>query len=285
MSELTKKTVSIVGCGWLGFSLATHLLESGYTAVKGSTTSPEKLPKLREAGIEGYEAILDPEALGHNWQKLLQADVLIVDIPPRQSQQGGDFHPLQMQSLAALIEKSSVSQIIHVSSTSVYPELSRVMHEADVTNPEESASPCLMEVEQILTSLRKDGRTVTILRCGGLMGYDRIPGKYVRGKKDITTGDVPVNYVHRDDVVAIIGELLSQGVENETYNLVAPEHPSRRAVYEKSCFDNGWETPTFVEPPTPEPYKSVSSNKLIYRLAYSFSYPDPLHFYYLPSPE
>lgn len=280
MSGPTNKTISIVGCGWLGFPLAIRLLKHGYTTVKGSTTSPEKLPTLRDTGIKAYVAILDPEPQGQSWSELLQADTLIVDIPPRLSKQGGDFHPRQMQNLAALVERSSVSEIIYVSSTSVYPELSRVMVEEDVANPEESASPGLMEAEEIIGLLRKEGRTATILRCGGLMGYDRIPGKYVRGKKDMTTGDVPVNYIHRDDVVAIISELLVRDAGNETFNLVAPEHPPRRAVYEKSCREHGWELPTFTKSATPEPFKIVSSKKIARYLPYSFFYPNPLGFPY-----
>ncbi|WP_373515257.1 NAD(P)H-binding protein [Persicitalea sp.] len=280
MSEKNDKTISIVGCGWLGFPLAVRLLEQGYATVRGSTTSYGKLPMLREAGIEACEAILDPEPKGGNWSELLQADTLIVDIPPRLSKQGGDFHPRQMRNLTALIEKSPVSEIIYVSSTSVYPELSRVMVEEDVTKPEESASPCLIEAEQIMVSLRDKGRNVTILRCGGLMGYDRIPGKYVRGRQGITTGNVPVNYIHRDDVAAIISELLTRGISDETYNAVAPEHPTRRAIYEKSCLDHGWELPTFTEPEVPEPFKRVSSDNIIHQLHYIFLYPDPLEFQY-----
>ena len=280
MPKLSHKTISIVGCGWLGFPLAIHLTECGYAAVKGSTTSPEKLPKLREAVNEGYVAVLGPEPQGQNWEKLLQADTLIVDIPPRLSKQGGDFHPRQMRNLADMVENSPISEIIYVSSTSVYPELSRIMREEDVTESEESASPRLTEAEQIIASLRKEDRTATVLRCGGLMGYDRLPGKYVRGKKNITTGDVPVNYIHRDDAVAIIGKLLAQGISNETFNAVAPVHPPRRAVYEKSCREYGWELPTFIEPENPEPFKIVSPEKIVRHLLYSFVYPDPLDFHY-----
>ena len=285
MSEPTNKTVSIVGCGWLGFPLAVHLLESGYGVVKGSTTSPEKLPELRKAGVDAHVAVLDPEAQGHNWHQLLRADILIVDIPPRTSRQGGDFYPRQMQNLAALIENSLISEIIYISSTSVYPELSRVVVEEDVTNVDESASPFLVQAEQVMTSLRRKGRAVTVLRCGGLMGYDRIPGKYIRGKKDIATGDVPVNYIHRDDAVALITALMAQGIDDETYNGVAPEHPTRRSIYVKSCQDNGWELPTFVDPDSPASYKEVSSRKITQHLGFTFAYPDPLEFQYHAIPE
>lgn len=279
MENRAQKKVSIVGCGWLGVPLATQLVAEGYL-VKGSTTTPEKVPLLQKSGVEVYVASLTPDPLGTHWAELLDVDCLIVDIPPRLVKQSGDFHPQQMQNLADMILSTSISEIIYVSSTSVYPELSRVLAEEDVVDPDTSASPALVQAEQIMTGLRTDMRTVTVLRCGGLMGYDRIPGKYVRGKKDITTGQVPVNYVHRDDVVTIISTLLARGIPDETYNVVAPQHPVRRRVYEKSCQQFGWEVPTFIDPADPESFKIVSSDKLTTALAYDWRYPDPVTFYF-----
>ena len=279
VDNIIKKRVSIVGCGWLGVPLATQLLAEGYL-VKGSTTTPEKVPLLQQIGVEAYVASLGPEPVGTHWSELLDTDCLIVDIPPRLSRQLGDFHPQQMQNLAEMVLPTSISEIIYVSTTSVYPELSRVLVEEDVVDPGTSASPMLVQAEQIMNSLRTKTRHVTVLRSGGLMGYDRIPGKYVRGKKDVSTGQVPVNYVHRDDVVKIINALLARGIGDETYNVVAPQHPVRRRVYETSCQQFGWEVPTFVDPAWPEPFKVLSSEKLTTSLAYDWRYPDPLTFYY-----
>jgi 3-hydroxyisobutyrate dehydrogenase-like beta-hydroxyacid dehydrogenase len=50
------KNVSILGCGWLGKSLAVSLLDEGYT-VKGSTTTEEKLALLELNHIEPYMMI------------------------------------------------------------------------------------------------------------------------------------------------------------------------------------------------------------------------------------
>ncbi len=96
----------------------------------------------------------------------------------------------------------------------------------------------------------------------------------------MTTGDVPVNYIHRDDVVGIISALLASDQSGGVYNVVAPQHPPRRSVYESSCNQFGWEVPTFAEPEQPEPFKIVSSDKLTALLNYTFHYPDPLGFYY-----
>lgn len=282
MAHANLNKLSILGCGWLGQPLAVRLLAEGYL-VKGSTTSPEKLPPLRHLGIEAYVASLNPEPQGEHWPELLDADILIVDIPPRASRQGGEFHPQQMGFLADLIKKSSVSKIIYVSTTSVYPEVNRIVTETDVLDPSQSAAPTLVQAEISMLELGSTGREVTVLRCGGLMGYDRIPGKYVRGKQNMTTGDIPVNYIHRDDVVGILSALLASGGSVGVYNAVAPQHPARRRVYESSCQQFGWEPPTFITPAAPEPYKIVSSEKISDLLNYRFRYPDPLAFHYQPA--
>ncbi|MPR33743.1 SDR family NAD(P)-dependent oxidoreductase [Salmonirosea aquatica] len=279
MAHASGKTISVVGCGWLGKSLAERLLVEGYL-VKGSTTSPAKLAGLKSLGIEAYVASLSPDPRGEHWSELLDVDTVIVDIPPRVSHLGGDFHPQQMDFLAAMLNKTSVSKIIYVSSTSVYPELNRVMTEADVLESGQSASPGLVLAENRMLDLASASRRVTVLRCGGLMGYDRIPGKYVRGKQNMTTGSLPVNYIHRDDVIGIVSALLRSENPDGVYNAVAPQHPSRREVYETSCAEFGWESPTFKVPTHSEKYKLVSSDKLGSMLDYTFQYPDPLTFHY-----
>lgn len=272
---MTQQTISIIGCGWLGLPLAEALLANGYI-VKGSTTSAEKLPPLLQKGIRGGLLQLQPEPAG-DLATLLQADVLIINIPPKAGKMGDEFHPQQVAYLVEAVRKSTIRHVIYVSSTSVYPELSREMVEEDVTVKADSAAPALVEAEQLVQSLEPD-RNVTVLRCGGLMGYDRIPGKYVAGRL-VDSGVVPVNYLHRDDAVRLLQTLIEQGIVG-TYNAVAPEHPTREAVYRRSCADFGYALPTFVEPTQSIPYKTVSPWKVIHTTGYSFTYPNPLTFYY-----
>ena len=51
---MQKETITILGCGWLGLSLAQALVKEGY-AVKGSTTTEEKLEQLQYAGVEPFK--------------------------------------------------------------------------------------------------------------------------------------------------------------------------------------------------------------------------------------
>ncbi len=274
------RTVSVLGCGWLGLPLAQRLLADGYV-VKGSTTTPEKIPVLAQQGILPYLIRLTPQPTD-DLSGFLQADILVIDIPPKASAQGSGFHPAQIQAVVDAVHNSTVQQIIYISSTSVYPEYSRLVTEADVITPADSAAPAgspgqLVVAEQIVGRLAP-GRQVTVLRCAGLMGYDRIPGKYVTGRT-IDSGSLPVNYIHRDDAVGLIGNVITNQLTG-TYNVVAPLHPTREAVYRQSCVLFDYPLPSFVSPIAPQPFKIISGEKLGSQLVYNFRYPDPLTFQY-----
>jgi nucleoside-diphosphate-sugar epimerase len=269
------KTISIIGCGWLGLPLAERLSQAGY-GVKGSATSAEKATVLRQKGIDAYALLLNPDPIG-SLATLVQAETLVVAIPPRAGKMGNDFHPRQIQQVVQAIWQSAIQHVIYVSSTSVYPELNRLVVEEDVTSVEQSAAPNLLQAEQLIQSLGPEKR-MTIVRCAGLMGYDRIPGKYVAGKT-VDSGAVPVNYLHRDDAVGLLFAIIEQGIPG-TFNAVAPQHPTREAIYRKSCAEFGYELPTFTEPVRLIPYKIISGEKLVQASQYTFVYPDPLMFHY-----
>ncbi|MVM33329.1 SDR family NAD(P)-dependent oxidoreductase [Spirosoma sp. HMF4905] len=272
---MQNKSISIIGLGWLGLPLAKKIQIEGFR-VKGSTTSTEKTISLQQDGIDAYRLQLIPEPIG-NLTALLQVDTLIINIPPKAGKQGDDFHPEQISHLAEAIRQSSIRHIIYVSSTSIYPELNRVVVEDDVVEPHQSAAPGLVKAEQLILNLAPD-RLVTILRCGGLLGYDRMPGKYVAGRT-VNTGSVPVNYLHRDDAVGILIHLIQRQISGK-FNAVSPQHPIREAIYRKNCADFGYELPTFVTPSEPIPYKVIGIEKLMLATNYQFLYPDPLAFYY-----
>jgi len=272
---MNQKTISIIGCGWLGLPLAEQLLGAGYT-VKGSTTSAQKRAVLIQQSIDAYQLVLNPEPVG-NLNALLEADTMVIDIPPKRGANGYGFHPEQIRFLTDAVRSSSIQHIIYVSSTSVYPELSQTAVETDVTSESESAAPDLVRAEQLVQSLMPE-KLVTVLRFGGLMGHDRIPGKYVAGRI-VDSGAVPVNYIHRNDATGILQAIIGQQPTG-VFNVVAPEHPTREAIYRKSCQDFGYELPVFVEPDAPVSYKVVSPDKLIQRTKYNFQYPNPLDFLY-----
>ncbi|PLK42516.1 NAD(P)-dependent oxidoreductase [Emticicia sp. TH156] len=270
------KTISIIGCGWLGLPLGAYLSEKNYL-VKGSTTTPEKLSKLQQNGIEPFVLKLNPEPEGGQLDKLLDSEILIINIPPRISKQKTDAHVEQVAHLLKAVRMSAVKKIIYISSTSVYPELNREVVEADVQTPGESASPTMVKAENLLKDFIPG---VTILRAAGLMGYDRIPAKYFAGWEGLTTGGIPVNYIHRDDIIRIIETIIEQDIWGETFNVVSPEHPVRREVYLRNCEEFGFDVPEFSEPATPQPFKVINPDKWLERSGYRFLFKNPLDFFY-----
>ena len=162
--------ISILGCGWLGFPLGKYLAENGYS-VKGSTTSELKISQLSEIGVEPFLLRFSPQLENNNILDFLNCEVLIICIPPRAGKYGEDFHVQQIESLMEYLPSSTVKSIIYTSSTSVYPDINREVTEED----EVIENHALIKVENLLKSLPQN---VTILRCGGLMGGERIPAKY-----------------------------------------------------------------------------------------------------------
>ena len=223
-SKIEKKRIGILGCGWLGIALAQRLVGDPITSqIKCSTTSESKLAKFDALELEGFMLDLTPGFMADADQvnAFFNVDAMVVSLPPRSSQREPGFYAQQIQAVVAAIRESPVKEVLFISSTSIYPDLNRTVTEEDVTSPEESDYPEMAQAEQLITSLRPQC-TASVLRFGGLLGYNRIPGKYGQGKKDMTTGTVPVNYIHRDDGAAIILAMLKQGVRNETFNIVAP---------------------------------------------------------------
>lgn len=273
------KTISIIGCGWLGLPLGKYLSEKNYL-VKGSTTHTEKLEILQENSIEPYLLKLNPQLECEYVDNFLNSDILIINIPPKVSIQKTDAHVEQIANLLKAVENSSIKKIIYVSSTSVYPELNREVVEEDVATPESSASPTMVKAENLLKDF---SRNITILRSAGLMGYDRIPAKYFAGWKGLTTGDIPVNYIHRDDVIRIIETVIEKEIWGETFNIVSPIHPIRKEIYARNCEELGFEMPEFVDAPTPHPYKIIGGEKWLEKSGYHFLFRNPLdYFYQLP---
>ena len=266
---------SIIGLGWLGTPLARHLQQAGI-AVRGSTTTPQKVPLLRQQGLDTYLLTLTPAPEG-DLLPLLDADCLVINIPPKAGQHGHDFHPEQMGLLAAQVRSSPIRHVLYVSSTSVYPEQNREMLETDVVWPHEAAAPALVQAEQHWLALRPE-KVITIVRCAGLMGGSRIPGKYVAGRT-VDTGNVPVNYIHQTDAVGLLAAVIEQRLAG-TFNAVAPNHPTREAIYRKSCADFGYTLPIFTEPAAPVPFKTINGEALSRATNYVFKYPDPLAFPY-----
>lgn len=269
--------VSILGCGWLGFPLAKKLIEIGFE-VKGSTTSENKLAVLKSNKIAPYLLELTEDNINDCISDFLNdSEILIIDIPPGLRKIADDTTEKtfvnKIKNLIPFIEKSTIKKVLFISSTSVYAETAAIptVTEKTVLNPNTESGKQLVEVENLLRN--NSNFQTTIIRFGGLIGEDRNIVKMLTGKNNVANPDAPINLIHQEDCIGIIEAILKQvqhdKVWNETFNAVAPIHPTRKKYYTEKAKQLHLIAPIFTENET-NFGKIVSSEKLETILDYRF---------------
>lgn len=177
-------------------------------------------------------------------------DALIIAIPPSDEY----LDVIEDAYFSVSLNEALDTQIIFLSSTSFY-----------------DGKKIIIEAEELAKI--KEPNTV-ILRLGGLMGYDRIAGKYTAGK---TVEDTPTNYVHRDDVVGIIESIIEQRLKDKIFNVVAPIQRQKKEIYTQNSKQFGFEETHFSENISKN--KSLSSDILCDVLGYTFKKEDVRKFW------
>jgi nucleoside-diphosphate-sugar epimerase len=268
----TSRTISIVGCGWLGLPLAKHLMERGHL-VKGSKTDQAGVDSIVKSGVEGYQFSLNPAVESDNITALLDAEIIIINIPPKRRDDIEKFHWDQMRALKAAVYDSPIRKVIFVSSTSVYPNTNGEVDEQCKLPADKPSGRVLKDVENLWT---KDwSLQTTVVRFGGLIGDDRLPGRFLAGKRAVKNGNAPVNLIHRDDCLGILTAIIEQNEWRKVYNASADEHPLRKDLYTKAAKNLDLEAPEFdVEAETA--FKIINSELLKKELNYTFLHPDPM---------
>jgi len=182
--------------------------------------------------------------------RLYDVDVIVIAIPPSTEA----YLDVLYDTLFSL-EEERHTQILFLSSISFY-----------------DGKATVVEAERFMQSMVDD---VTILRLGGLMGYDRIAGKYTAGK--VLTSDSRTNYVHRDDVVGIIESMIEQDTRAEVFDVVAPIQSTKKTIFSQNAKKFGFKETTFLG--GDEVGKELSPTKLCEVLDYVFKKPDVSQFW------
>lgn len=217
------KTVSILGCGWVGKAVK-EVLSSQHT-------------------VHCLSRDIETNSKAH----LYDCDVLLIAIPPR-----NNYLEVLSQTLEHI---SSQTQVILLSSISFY-----------------DGKPLVVEAEFLVQHYHE--KTV-ILRLGGLMGYDRVAGKYTAGK--VMTSDSRTNYVHRDDVVGILEAIISQNISAEVFDVVAPFQSTKKEIFSQNAKKFSFKETEFLA--GDEVGKRLSPTKLCEILEYVFIKEDVRNFW------
>lgn len=258
--------ILILGCGWVGEELALTMLSQGYE-VWASVTSAEKQQRFVEKGIRCFVYNFDEEE-----QSVISIptdfDYVLTSIPAS-SKHEQEILKLRFYRVYGFLQQLNYQKHIYLSSVGIYPDVSAVFDEFTTGY---SLNVRLLSVEQIMLKLPN----TIIFRLGGLFGKSRIFAKYFEHKV-CTTAMQPANFVHLDDVVTLIMLGFRKLKEYGIFNIVCPEHPTKREVIEASALKYGYQLPSVFAGEKAE-QKIVNSERIITTLDYTFKYSSPLDF-------
>lgn len=267
------KQISIVGSGWLGLPLAQHLQSKGYI-IKSSTTSKEKIKSLADENFTSYCFKLGTEESDTILPDFTSnSGIIIINFPPKRKIEDIEtVYPQQVEQLLNHI--NDTQKVIFISSTSVYQNTNTIVDERLSTIPEKASGKAVLNAENVLKTKLKE--RLTILRLSGLIGYERMPGRFLATKTNLKNGNAPINVIHRDDCIGLITAITEQNCWGEIINGCSDEHPLRSVFYTLAAENIGLTPPTFVKDEEQTIFKIISNTKSKELLKYSYKYPDPL---------
>lgn len=217
--------VLVIGCGYVGKSLAKVLREAAHEVHTISRRAPEAGDGL---GIQHHSIdVTIPEQLA--------------SLPPEfdwvvnlvSSSRGGveDYEKAYFQgtrNILAWLQPSPPKKYVYTSSTSVYGQTDGSLVKEN--SPATGASPTgevLLRTEQLLlAAFQKSKFPGIILRVAGIYGPERghLFHQYLKNEARISgQGERIVNMIHRDDLVSLILRALQSGRPGEIYNAVDDE--------------------------------------------------------------
>ncbi len=247
-----KLTISVAGCGWYGFSLAKALVAKDIR-VKGSTTTPGKIPQLLDAGIEPY--LIDFSNPTSIKPDFFECDILWIAIPPKVRTDNGEGYLNSIQNLINRAKLYAVKQVILISTTSVYADINDEVNEKSPINPDTLSGQIMLQAEELLRE--QISFTITVIRFAGLIGPGRDPGRFFGGKKDIPNGNAPINLIHIIDCIGLSCAIIDQKSFGYIYNACTPDHPTKKEFYTKAALRMGLAQPEFLD--EKKDWKIVSS--------------------------
>ncbi|MEQ1734334.1 MAG: hypothetical protein ABL940_11725 [Bacteroidia bacterium] len=245
------KTVLIVGSGFIGLPLALSLQQHNY-AVTLTTTQKTKLAELHALGLNSVcfnaDIVTDYDQFNN-----LNFDYVIYTLPPSACKHSG-----YTQVLSTVLNKLSyVGCVVFTSSISVYLN-------NNTTHNEQSTA--LASADNVIITTENYIRTTYanhyILRLAGLIGSTRSPKNFLK-KGVVENSNTPVNMVCGVDVVALITQGINSKLNYGTYNVCAPQHPTKASYYSHY-------TPTLSCNQGNEG-KEIDGNLIAHKLGYTYT--------------
>jgi nucleoside-diphosphate-sugar epimerase len=206
---LGRPRLLIVGCGDVGLRIVACV--NRRFRVLALTSSPERVPALRAAGVVPIVGNLDVRASLKRLRGL--APRLIHLAPPPNA---GSTDPRTRRLLAALA--GSATRLVYISTTGVYGDHGgALVDETARLRPANERAVRRIDAE---CAMRAAG--AAILRVPGIYAHDRLPLDRLRAGTPALRDedDVYTNHVHADDLARISLAALFRGAPGRVYNAV-----------------------------------------------------------------
>lgn len=249
--------ILILGLGWLGRDIALKLASLNHEIIGTKRNIDHSMNNIDQISWTSE----------NNLPKNLSADVCIITLTPSAITDLKKFH----ENLI-LLSKIGVKKFIYTSSSGIYEGLEGVVDEQSKIKLDTVRIKKLYDIEQIV--LKQNNPVV--LRLAGLVGDDRIPARFLAGKKDVSGAKQKINMVHKNDVINIVILLLNTNF-NGVMNLVASAHQTREEYYNMLCDHYNLERPQFND--TIEKVREVSNALSKRILNYNYEIDDTLVYF------
>ena len=218
---LNRPRLLIVGCGDIGLRVAA--LARGRARVLALTSSPQRVPELRAAGVVPLLGNLDEL---HSLRRLsaLARWVAVLAPPPLQ----GDADP-RSRRLAAVLRGSMIGasrggalRVVYASTSGVYGDCGgALLRETRTPRPQTARARRRLDAERHWRSLGRAGARVSILRVPGIYdGAARSPRRRLEQALPVPPAaeDPYTSHIHADDLARSVWFALFRGAPNRLYH-------------------------------------------------------------------
>ena len=253
-----KKSILILGCGYVGAKLAHACLEQGMHVI-GTTRSQERVSTLNTMGIDAVLAA-SPADLPN--ELLASVDAVLDSIPLVRDEQG--MHASQPRWLPVLAEKvSHVGWAGYLSTTGVYGDAGGAwVDESWLCHPDSARGLERLKAE---AAWLQSGLPAEIFRLAGIYGPERNILPRLQAGNYKTVQWQPSHYssrIHVDDIVGALMASMRQPRAGRIVNL-ADDLPLPHADYVT-------ELAKMIDAPMPEILSEQEGEKQLSPMALAF---------------
>jgi nucleoside-diphosphate-sugar epimerase len=221
-SRFRRERLLVVGCGDVGLRAARAM--GGRVRLIATTSSPDRAPLLRQAGITPIVANLDMPATLRRLSGL--ATRVLHLAPPAREGAGAWWRDARTAALVRVLRLRSLPSVLVYGSTSgVYGDCGgALVNETRAVHPDTPRAHRRVDAERAVRWFGRAGVAARILRIPGIYAPDRERGtpreRLLKGTPVLRTeDDVFTNHIHADDLARACVAALWRGGPQRVFHV------------------------------------------------------------------